>query len=119
MGFRADAIQMTADGFDMERTITESPIDKVILLKRDGTTKPFTELRTYTKGIIVRHNKFRGVGEVEIATHDDLSADALICSHVVLGDRIHVVLEGEFLPPDDGRWTWMISAKATNKVYVP
>lgn len=119
MGFRADAIQMTADGFDMERTITESPIDKIILLKRDGTTKPFTELRTYTKGIIVRHNKFRSQAEAEIATLDDLSADILVCGHVVLGDRIHTVREGDFLPPDDGRWTWLLYAQATNKVYVP
>lgn len=117
MGLRADAIKVTGEGFDIERQIKESPVDKVILLALDGGGQKYSVLRQFTSGFIVRHSTFRNQPYVEIATDIDLSNDVMRTARLVLGNRIHLVEEGDVVPPDDDRFTWMIYGRATTQVY--
>lgn len=124
MGIRKGAIRAIGRGFDVERKVKDSPIDKIILLKRDGTTKPYSEMKVYTNGFIVRYNSFRNQSEIEIATEDDLSQDVLnlMAIAVISGatGKIHAATDGDVVPPDDSRFTWMFYGSIrANEIYTP
>lgn len=104
---------MTGKGFDIERKVKQSPFTSIILLKRDhaGTTSPYAALKTYERGFILRYNNFRSQAEIEIATADDLSADVTKLMGIALmvegTGKICMISNGDIVPPDDERFTWL------------
>lgn len=115
MSVRESAIKAIGKGFDIERRVKGSPVDRIALLARDGRTRAYRELRAYDKGFILRYNGFRDRSIIEIATTDNLLEHVvdLVAVAVVYGTTgvIHAATGADLTPPDDRRFTWMISGE--------
>lgn len=122
MGLRDSAIKVTGKSFDIERKIKGSPIRSIILLKRDGSTKPYAEIRTFTDGFRVGYTEVRNQSRIEIATPHNITNDLvnLFAIAVMTGKtgKIHAVSLADVAEPDDDRFTWLIYGSVRpNEVY--
>ena len=116
---RTKLTPVVAKGFDIERKLL-FPGSYIVLLRRDGRSEKFGELRRYLKGFKPVYDSFRNQLRLEIATLDDLQADSLELSHFWFMGRVYSVSQADITPPFGDRFTWLILGTASAKdTYTP
>lgn len=115
---RSKMIKVTGKLFDKRRRLVGNPNEIFYWLRRESRTNKFTVLKTFTSGFIARSGRFRNQSDFEVCTEEDLSIVATETSHVCLGTKVYAVSEGDIIPPNDMRFTWLVTARVTNQTFV-
>lgn len=105
-----DIIEAQIERLDALRETFCPPDSWAALLKTDGDTQEFVELRRFTSGFCpqTKHDGTRNRPTLEIATTEDLSADIRICSHFAFNGQCYETSDGDVTPPFGSRVTWLI-----------
>jgi hypothetical protein len=121
MSLLSDAVKLTAEGFDIERSELFPKNSWAALLATDGETETFSELRRFTRGFIVRNawDGTRNRPALEIATLEDLSQIILKCSHFACNGQCYAVGEGDVTPPIGDQFTWKIFGSVVRERFEP
>lgn len=119
MSILTTGIKVTGKGFDIERRLLSPSANYLILLRQNKSGSGLTQLKRFDNGFIKRNNSFRNQSEFEIATLDNISSEVLLTSFIGYDGYLYSVSEGDIVPPDSTRFTWLIYGRIRNTSFTP